>query len=392
MKKYRELIIFIICYVAYTSIYVTRINLSMASPALVDGGILDSAQIGMMGSAFSVVYAFGRIISGNIGDKQPPWVMISAGLLIAGVSNVIAGLFPPFIAMMVLWMANAFAQSMLWGSVLKIMSAIYDEKKVKKAASYMVTSVATGNIAAILGTTFVIERMGLAFAFIIPGCLTLVMSTVVVLSLRKIKAAPEQKEHKSFLHLLKDKKIKQLLMPAVFHGVMKDNVSLWMTVYFVQKFGVNLEESALFVLFIPVIGLIGRLLYNPCYKLCGGNENRVSVMAFAVCIASAIPLTFGLVTPIIATVALSLIYAAVSLINTSMLTFFPIRFLESNNVSSVSGIMDFATYFGAGIGSFAYGFVIKSVGYSPMFGSWIVISLLSIILMYSLLKKDKKSA
>jgi len=392
MKKYRELIIFIICYVAYTSIYMTRINLSMASPGLIDGGILDSAQIGMMGSAFSVVYAFGRIISGGIGDKQPPWIMISIGLLVAGVSNIATGLFPPFIAIMLLWMSNAFAQSMLWGSVLNVMSAIYDEKKVKKMASYMVTSVAMGNIAAILLTPFIIEKLSLAFAFIVPGCLTLIMSTIVVLSLRKIQVKAELKEHKSFFGLLKEKKIKQLLLPAVFHGVMKDNVSLWMAVYFVQMFGIDLEESALFVLFIPVVGLIGRLLYTPCYKLCKSNEHLVSVMAFVICILSAVPLMLGFVTPVTAAIALSLIYAAVSLVNTSMLTFFPIRFLDSGNVSSVSGIMDFATYFGAGIGSFAYGFVIKAVGYTPMFASWIIISLISIIILYSLLNKDKKSA
>lgn len=389
MKNKKSLMIFIICYLAYTSIYVTRINLSMASPGLVETGVLDSAQIGIMGSLFSVIYAFGRFINGGVGDRQQPWVMISVGLALAGVSNILAGLFPPFVAMTLLWMTNAFAQSMLWSSVLKVVSAIYDEKKAKKMASYMVTSVATGNIAAIIATTYIIEKIGLNFAFVIPGCFTLIMSTCVVIAIRKIKTEQEQKAHISFASLLAEGDIRRLLVPAALHGVMKDNVSLWMTVYFVDKFAIDLASSALFVLFIPVIGLAGRLMYPIFYKLCKEQEHKVSVVGFVICVVSSVVMLFGNITPVVAAFALSFIYAATSIINTTMLTIYPMHYIKTNNVSSVSGIMDFATYFGAGVGSFAYGFVIKTSGYMPMFVSWAVISVVSIILVYPFAKKSK---
>lgn len=387
MKNKKSIILFIICYVAYTSIYVTRINLSMASPVLLQNGVLDSSQIGIMGSLFSVIYAFGRFINGGIGDKQPPWLMISVGLLLAGVSNILTGFFPPFIAILILWMTNAYAQSMLWSSVLKVVSAIYDAQKAKKMASYMVTSVATGNIVAILASTYIIENIGLSFAFIIPGCFTLIMSTFVILSIRKIKPVNEQKQHQSFVSLLSNTEVRRLLIPAALHGVMKDNVSLWMTVYFVDKFSVDLEKSALFVLFIPVIGLIGRFLYPLFYKLCKEQEHKVSIVGFIICIISAAVLMLGSITPLVAAFALSFIYAATSLINTTLLTIYPLRFVKNNNVSSVSGIMDFATYFGAGVGSFAYGFLIKEAGYLPMFASWAVISVISLIIIYPFVKK-----
>jgi len=123
--KNKGMIIFIICYLAYTSIYIARLNLSMASPGLIDAGMLDSAQIGMMGSVFSVIYAFGRLLNGGLSDTTPPWRMISTGLLVAGVSNVAMGFFPPFMGMLILWSCNAFAQSMLWSSVLCVVTAVY---------------------------------------------------------------------------------------------------------------------------------------------------------------------------------------------------------------------------------------------------------------------------
>ena len=84
---------------------------------------------------------------------------------------------------------------------------------------------------------------------------------------------------------------------------------------------------------------------------------------------------------------MSIIYAAVSMINTSILSIYPLRFLKTGNVASVSGVMDFATYLGAGVSGVIYGALIKSFGYTPMFVSWVVISIISMVLI----KKIKSS-
>lgn len=394
MKSKKALWIFIVCYIAYTAIYVARLNLSMASPGLREMEIMNATQIGLLGSVFSVVYAFGRFINGALSDKTPPWIMIGAGLLVAGLSNIAIGFFPPFIGMFLLWGANAYAQSMLWSSVLCTMSDIYDEQTAKKKTSYMVTSVAVGNILGIILNTFIIEHIGIGFAFIIPGGITLVMSTVVVLTMRKVKAAEtSEKKHISIWGLFKNEEIRLAIFPAFLHGVMKDNISLWMAVYFVDKFSISLSESAYFVLLIPCLGLIGRMIYPALYKISGEKEHRVSVYSFIVCVIMAAILCFDVVVnPVTAMLCLSFIYMAVSVINTSMLSIFPMRFINTGNVASVSGVMDFATYGGAGVSSVIYGIVIEQAGYLPMFISWAAVSVLSIIILKVLINKTKKLA
>ena len=79
--------------------------------------------------------------NGVLSDKAPPFVMISMGLGICAVSNIVIGFFPPFAAIFVLWMSNAYAQSMLWGSMASIMSVIYDERTAKKRTALLSTSV-----------------------------------------------------------------------------------------------------------------------------------------------------------------------------------------------------------------------------------------------------------
>lgn len=383
MIKNKKLI-FIITYIAYTAIYIARVNLSIAGPGLRELEIINEAQLGFLAGIFSTVYSVGRLLNGGLSDKKAPWVMLTTGLLVSSAANILIGFLPPYIGIFLLWTTNAYAQSMLWSSVLCVVSALYEKKEAKKKTSLMVTSVAMGNILGIIINTFFISAFGVRFAFIVPGVLTLVLGFLVCFATKEIKAPAQtaEKKHISIGRLLGDRELLGMIIPAMMHGVMKENVTVWMAIYIFDKFMVDLKDSSFYILLIPVIGFVGRMMYSFVYKICGEKENTVSVIGFAGCIIASILLFVPGIGMSVAVVALGVIYAAASMINTSMLSIYPMRFVKTGNVASVSGIMDFVTYFAAGVASGIYGVVIKDFGYSPMFISWIVISLISIILLW----------
>ena len=387
MKK-RSFSIFIICYISYVFIYVSRLNLSMAAPSLKELAVLDTAQIGLLGSVFSVVYAFGRLFSGLIGDRQAPWKMISLGLILCGITNLFVGIFPPFGAILLLWSINAFSQSMLWGAILRILSAIYPENIAKKYASYMSTAVASGNLLGILLNTALINRFGPQWAFLIPGGSTLLISYLVILFTHRVIPAVQACSENGYSKLLQKKSIQQMLLPAVIHGVMKDNISLWMTVYIMDRFGIDLEQSSYFILLIPTLGFIGRLVAPTLYRITKGHEKPLLLSAFFACLVFSLLLIFLPISAGVSVIYLSLIYMAVSIINVCFLAFFPIQFAAEDLVSSVSGIMDFATYLGTGLSAIVFGLIIDVWGYESMFFSWSLISLLAVFL---LIRKRKNS-
>jgi len=391
MIKKKNLTIFTILYLAYTSIYIARINLSIAGPELISQNVLNTVQMGLLGSVFSTVYAFGRMINGGLSDRTPPWIMLCTGLAVAGISNILTGFLPPFIGIFILWTSNAYAQSMLWSSVLCVVSSIYEKEEAKKKTAIMVTSVAMGNILAIIINTFLITKFGVRFAFLVPGGLTLVFGLALLITARGVSLPPSDKsKHISMLSMLKNKQILSMGVPAVFHGVMKENISLWMAVYIVDRYCVDLSTSSYYILLIPFIGFIGRTVYPAVYKLCKNRENTVSLAGFAVCILSSVLLCVNKINITVAMLSLSAIYAAVSMINTSILSIFPLHYVKTGNVASISGVMDFATYLGGGVASFIYGIVIKYWGYTPMFVSWLVISLISLIFLYKINKSENE--
>lgn len=389
MKK-QPLRIFLICYCAYTFIYVARLNLSMAAPSMKELTILTTAQIGLLGSIFSVVYACGRLLSGIIADRTTPWKMISLGLLLCCAANLTVGLFPPFYAMLVMWGINAFGQSMLWGPILRILSAVYDEKTAKKRAANMSTAIAAGNLLGILLNTELINRLGAQWAFLIPGGITLIIGIFVVLFTRQVKPAIPETVSAGCGRLMKHTQLQQMLLPAVFHGVMKDNISLWMTVYVMDRFGIDLERSSYFILLIPALGFLGRSITPVLHQLCMGKEKPLILVSFALCVLCSVLLIVMPISAWVSVLYLSLLYMAISIINACMLSIFPMQFAQDGHVASVSGILDFATYLGTGLSAMIFGIMIDALGYESMFLTWVVLSVLAILLLSIRVKQNTR--
>ena len=143
-------LVFYLCFVAYTCIYIARLNLSMASPAMREAGILTAAQLGLIGSAFSVVYSCGRLVSGIVGDRLAPKLLICTGLFLTALANMLVGILPPYVLMLILWCFNALGQSMLWSALLKTMTDLYGKAQADKKVPILVSSVSVGNILGIL--------------------------------------------------------------------------------------------------------------------------------------------------------------------------------------------------------------------------------------------------
>lgn len=390
-RQFSKGFVFVLCYVAYVAIYAARLNLSMASPAMIAGGVLTEVQYGFIGSAFFVTYACGRLLNGMIGDRTAPWIMISFGLLMTGIANLLIGTLPAYWLILGLWCVNAYAQSMLWSSLLRCMTGLYGKQTADKKVPVLVSSVSVGNIAGIVLCTAMVDHFGIRAAFLVPGGLTVLLGLTTAWVLSTVPEGPKPaKQNFPVAEFIRDKQIRGMLLPALFHGVIKDNIGNWMAYYFVIRYAIDLESSALFVLLIPTVGMVGRLVYPLCYRLSGRRENRISVLCFIACALLAGVLCLNPGVPLVAAVCLSLIYALVSMINTSILSMFPLRFAEKNMVSSVSGLADFATYLGAGIGSAVYGFWNKGGDFLPMFLSWVVLCGLSVGLLLIRLPQKKE--
>ena len=76
---------------AYALYYVCRMAMSVVKQPLIDEGIFTAAQLGIIGSAFYFVYAFGKFTNGFIADYCNVRRFMATGLLISTVVNLLMG-------------------------------------------------------------------------------------------------------------------------------------------------------------------------------------------------------------------------------------------------------------------------------------------------------------
>ena len=95
----------------YGFFYVCRLSLNVVKKPLVDAGLFDPAQLGMIGSALFFAYAAGRLVNGVLVDHAHVKRFMALGLLASAIVNLLLGSLPGFWVFVVLWGANGWFQA-----------------------------------------------------------------------------------------------------------------------------------------------------------------------------------------------------------------------------------------------------------------------------------------
>jgi sugar phosphate permease len=113
----------VLCSVSYLAVYFARNILGAVTPQMIGTGNFTTEYIGSVSSVYFIFYAVGQLINGAIGDKIKARYMISFGLLLAGITNLLFSLLPPSsqIATFTYGMTGFFL-SMIYGPMTKVVA------------------------------------------------------------------------------------------------------------------------------------------------------------------------------------------------------------------------------------------------------------------------------
>lgn len=385
----RAILIAIFAYLAYSCVYLCRLNLSVASVGIKDLGIMTDSQIGLLSSLFLAAYASGKLILGRVGDKLPPKLLIITGLSVSAITNFIFGFFLHDLVLYLLWLLNGLAQSLIWGPILRIVSSNFSAERRSTVLSLMATCIGTGSILGVIVASIGISLFDTASAgFFLPAGITAVVIIFFSVFVHDAKEEETQKLPPMPLReLLRDPAFLRMTIPSLLHGVVKDNINVWMGLYFAATFKLDLKNLAFYVFIVPLLTLLGRLLFLPTLRLCRNNESLVAGFSLILSAVFSLLLALGFLPLGLALVCFGGIACMISMANTTLLSIFPARYLERGCVSSVASYMDVLAYSGAAIGSLVFGIIVESHGYSPMFFTWLVCSALSAIFLINEAKR-----
>ena len=125
--KRQAFFLFVICWMAYFTCYIGRLNYSSAMAAMIEEAVLTKTQAGTISMVYFFVYGSGQLLNGFLGDRLPPGRMIFGGLFLSMICNLLMGVSGSFGIMAVVWGINGYAQSMVWPPIIRIFARRLEE-------------------------------------------------------------------------------------------------------------------------------------------------------------------------------------------------------------------------------------------------------------------------
>ena len=118
----QALFFMLLCTAVYFTSYLTRYNYGAVIDAMASNTGIIRENAGLVSTTAFFTYGIGQLISGFIGDKVRPRLLIVIGMTITAICNLIMPFMGTAPAMMVLWGINGFAQAMFWPPLVRMMA------------------------------------------------------------------------------------------------------------------------------------------------------------------------------------------------------------------------------------------------------------------------------
>ena len=370
VKHTNRMIVFL-CAVAYFASYFSRKTFAAVMAEMLVEKIIDRPTGASIGVALFIFYGAGQLISGILGDKISPKYLMSVGLLVSGVCNLLLPLVPPW-AMIAVWAVNGFAQALLWPPIVRILAENLSHEKYVTANLIVTCGAHVSTILLYLYTPLCIRYMSWRAVFfsstvfsIVVGIIFLVAMSIVLGKEEKGTSASDAKitPSTSLYRVFSESGIIPVFLAIVAMGFMRDGIESWLPTLYSEAFGVSTEESTLVSVVLPIFAIISVFLVRAIHKKpLFNNESTGSLVLFGIstvlCLALGILIKIDekairIVCLLLAAITSALMHSC----NFLLISCLPGRFAGTGRSATVGGFCNACTYVGSAISMYGIAFI-----------------------------------
>ena len=366
--------------VTYMISYITRINYGAIISEMVSATGFTKAQLSMALTGSFITYGVGQIISGICGDKFSPKKLITLGLILTVLMNLLIPICKNPHQMLVVWCINGFAQSLMWPPLVRLMSVLLSDEDYKKASTKVSWGSSIGTVVVYLISPLLISLFGWKSVFIFSAICGAVMIFVwnrysydTGIPVTKNEVSRNRTEKSSLFGIV----MIGVIAAIILQGMLRDGVTTWMPSYISETYNMSNEISILTGVILPLFGLICIQAASTLYIKKFTNPLMCAGAFFFTGAISALAL-FLLTSK---NAAFSVLFSALLTgsmhgVNLILICMIPPFFKSRGNVSTVSGVLNSCTYIGSAISTYGIAVLSENIGWSNTLLVWLMIALL----------------
>jgi MFS transporter, OPA family, sugar phosphate sensor protein UhpC len=418
--EHKRLSVFLSITFGYGFFYLCRLSFSVVKKPMLDEGILNTEQMGAIGSALLLTYAFGKFINGFIADRSNIQKFMSTGLLVSAVMNLLLGFTSLFWMFVVLWAINGWFQSM--GSAPSVVSISNWFSNKERGTRYGVWSTghSIGEGMTFIGTAFLVSALGWRWGFWGPGLFCIIVAVLMYIFMHdrpetfglpavadykndhtaKVEAKESLKAVQ--LDVLKNPAIWILGLSSASMYVARYGVNNWAILFLQEGKGYSLVAAGSVLSAYPIMGLFGAAVSGLVSDKLFNSKRNMPALIFGLMEIGA--LTVFLLTPagntLIDTAAMAVFGFALGALLCYLGGLMAVDISSKRAAGAAMGLIGMFSYLGAALQDYVSGFLINAnkivengvttYNFDSMKYFWIGASILSLLLAASVWKVKAK--
>lgn len=370
----------------YALYYVCRLSMGVMKQPLIDAGLLNATQLGIIGACLYWAYAVGKFINGFLCDSSNIKRFMATGLLISSVMNLLMGVLGAsaasgagiassaiFVMFAVMWGVNGWAQSMGAPPAIIALSRWFP---LNIRGTYYGFFSASHNIGEGLSFIFVgslVAAVGWKWGFFgaaLAGVLGIVLilfflhdtteskglPSIEVLSKEAPKGEGEAKQAKAEdtrslqRAVLKNPGVWILALASAFMYMSRYAINEWGTIFLQEAKGYDLAGAAAIIGINPIFGIIGTVVSGWLSDVVFKGDRKYPAFVAGVLEAIALGLfLFGGNGKLVNIVAMVLFGIAIGVLISFLGGLMAVDIVPRKATGAALGVVGMASYAAAGL-------------------------------------------
>lgn len=384
--------IVLLCTVAYFVGYISRKSFAVVLVDMIPDVFPTKDAAGAVGTALFIFYGAGQLISGYLGDKISPKYLMTCGLLVSAICNLMLPLMPNGLAMIPVWAVNGFAQALLWPPIVKILAENLSHKKYVTANLIVTCGAHVSTILLYVYAPICIHYMSYKMVFFSSALITAIVGVIFFISMSLVLGKDEKTDTSEQIlpNAQKTDAKKESLLPVfvksgllpifaciISMGIMRDGIESWLPTLYCETFNKSSEEGILISVLLPIFSIVSLFLVRLIHKnRIFNNEARGSGILFIIAIVLCTPVVFLInvdnsFTNVLCVILIALVCALMHSCNFLLISCVPGRFARLGRSSTIGGICNACTYIGASVSTYGFALISEALGWSATILFWI---------------------
>lgn len=384
-EKSKALRLSLLCAAVYFCSYMSRYDYAVVMVEIIrsEGFTRVAASAALTG--LFITYGVGQLISGYLGDRLPPHLLIFGGMLVCAAMNVLIPLCPTAGWMTAVWSVNGLAQAMMWPPLVKVMTLHLHEQDYKRAVVWVSWGGSIATIIVYLTAPALIAVGGWRLVFFGAAAAAAVMAAVwlwryhalkmPVLTAAPVKTPRQESERKQGMRAVLPV-VGMIMLAIVLHGILRDGITTWTPSYLSDAFEADSGVAILSSVVLPLFAIVCFQLTSTLNRKLIKNEMTCAASIFAAGLVALCVLRLAGTSSFLLTVlALAISVGSMHGVNLVFTCMIPPYLSRFGKTAFVSGLLNSCTYVGSALSMYGIAMLTQRCGWQATLSAWCLIAL-----------------